>query len=104
MNTQLQNIINRLLQNGKKIIAVKIAVGGLLPFREEEWRELAQGTPLASAALQIRIIRAEQQCMTCFGKYHPENLETRCPRCGSVGAKILAGEEFYLESIEEENE
>ena len=24
----------------------------------------------------------------------------KCPHCGSYGAKILAGEEFYLESIE----
>jgi Zn finger protein HypA/HybF involved in hydrogenase expression len=47
---------------------------------------------------------AEQQCMVCFQKYHPLNKETSCPNCGSVGAKIIAGEEFYLESVEAENE
>jgi Zn finger protein HypA/HybF involved in hydrogenase expression len=39
--------------------------------------------------------------MACFEKYHPVLVEISCPRCGSVGAKIIAGEEFYLESIEE---
>jgi Zn finger protein HypA/HybF involved in hydrogenase expression len=38
--------------------------------------------------------------MVCFEKYHPLNGEISCPNCGSVGAKILAGEEFYLESVE----
>jgi len=102
MNAQLSNMIERLLQNQKKIASVKLAVGELIPFREEQWHELTRGTALARSALHVRVIRAEQQCMTCFEKYHPEDLKTRCPRCGSVGAKILAGEEFYLESVEED--
>ena len=28
--------------------------------------------------------------------------EIRCPNCGSSGAKILAGEEFYLEALDVE--
>jgi Zn finger protein HypA/HybF involved in hydrogenase expression len=27
-----------------------------------------------------------------------------CPPCGSAGAKIITGEEFFLESIEAQNE
>jgi Zn finger protein HypA/HybF involved in hydrogenase expression len=42
--------------------------------------------------------------MVCFQKYKPLEKEIFCPYCKSVGAKILAGEEFYLESFEEENE
>ena len=30
----------------------------------------------------------------------PEGGEIHCPYCGSYGAKIVSGEEFYLESIE----
>jgi Zn finger protein HypA/HybF involved in hydrogenase expression len=102
MNTRLSNIVERLLQNQKRIAVVKLAVGELIPLDEDQWRGLVNSTTLASSALEVRLIRAEQQCMTCFEKYHPENLQTRCPRCGGVGAKILAGEELYLESVEEE--
>ena len=38
--------------------------------------------------------------MACFQPYQPVNKTIHCPYCGSYGAKILAGEEFYLESIE----
>jgi len=54
--------------------------------------------------LIIRRVSAEQQCMTCFEKYHPARAEVSCPNCGSVGAKIISGEEFYLEYVERENE
>ena len=87
---------------------VNIAVGELIQFADEEiynlWSMLVNDSPLAKAALTIRRIRAEQQCMVCFQKYHPLNQETACPHCKSVGAKIIAGEEFYLESTKEENE
>jgi Zn finger protein HypA/HybF involved in hydrogenase expression len=42
------------------------------------------------------------QCMTCFEKYHPTDGELICPKCHGVGAKIIAGEEFSLESIDVE--
>ncbi len=103
---RLINIIDRL--SGQAARSVKIALGELFPLSEEglraQWDELAHGTSLAQARLTIRLIRAQQQCMTCFEKYHPSNKETRCPHCGSVGAKILAGEELYLEAMEAEDE
>lgn len=102
--SRLPFIIQNLLQQSKQIVSVHLVVGELIRFDEDQWRELIRGTPLVSCIAHIRLVRAELQCMACFQKYHPENLEPRCLFCGGVGAKILAGEEFYLESIEEENE
>ncbi len=105
---RLSAISDHLLRQSIQIVAVYIAVGELTAFTEEQilsqWKMLIADTTLAQAKLFIRIIPAEQQCMVCFLKYHPSNKETSCPQCGSVGAKIIAGEEFYLESIKEENE
>lgn len=102
---RLSSIIDQLLQQSTKAASVNIAVGELVVFEDDEiheqWPKLVNDTQLASAILTIRRIPAEQQCMVCFEKYHPQSKETTCPHCGSVGAKILAGEEFYLESIEE---
>jgi Zn finger protein HypA/HybF involved in hydrogenase expression len=84
---------------------VRIALGELFPLSEEElrvqWAELVKGTPLSESTLYIRMIPAEQQCMVCFEKYHPADQETACPNCMSAGAKILAGEEFYVETNRE---
>jgi len=67
---------------------------------QEQWNEIARGTPAERAQLHFRLITAEVQCMACFSKYHPVDGKIHCPQCGSYGAKILSGEEFYLESIE----
>ena len=81
---------------------IHLALGELFPLNEEQlrlqWNKLVKGSPLADSELIIRIISAEQQCMVCFGKYHPTDKVTICPVCGSVGAKVLAGEELYVET------
>ena len=99
---RLLSIIDQLAS--KPVRSVTIALGELHPFNEEQLRAQWGASRLAATPLHVHVIRAEQQCMVCFGKYHPAQKETSCPICGSVGAKILAGEEFYLESVEEENE
>lgn len=104
---RLSFIVNHLLQKSARVALVNIAVGELVILNEEEiqaqWSWLVRDTNLSQTRLTIHRVSAEQQCMVCFEKYHPLNRETSCPHCGSVGAKILAGEEFYLESVDEEN-
>jgi Zn finger protein HypA/HybF involved in hydrogenase expression len=84
---------------------IHIAMGELFPLTEEQlrfqWNDLVKDSPLAKSKLHVRLIPAEQQCMVCFQKYHPQNKETACPHCKSMGAKILAGEEFYVETHKE---
>jgi Zn finger protein HypA/HybF involved in hydrogenase expression len=81
---------------------INIVLGELFPLTEEQlrvqWKELVKDTPLSESILYVRMIPAEQQCMVCFEIYHPANKETACPNCMSAGAKILAGEEFYVET------
>jgi Zn finger protein HypA/HybF involved in hydrogenase expression len=100
---RLSSIVQQILRSSHLPDTVHI-VAGELTFSEnqihEQWRELVSQTPLAKTKLNIRIIPAEQQCMVCFLKYHPNEKETACPQCRSVGAKILSGEEFYLESYD----
>jgi Zn finger protein HypA/HybF involved in hydrogenase expression len=100
-NLRLSSIIQSLLAQKTERASIQLAVGELVldpPQLLSEWSELTKHTPLAKTKLNIRIIPAEQQCMWCFLIYHPTKKETACPQCRSVGAKILSGEEFYLES------
>ena len=64
------------------------------------WKKISPGTPAQHAELHFLRVTGEVQCMACFQRYPPEGSEIHCPYCGSYGAKILSGEEFYLDSIE----
>ena len=102
-----QNILKKALLQVKepdRIKGLHLVMGEVSELDQtlilQHWHELSKGTPAEHAQLHFRLIRAELQCMACFGKYHPSDGKIHCPFCGSYGAKILSGEEFELESIE----
>lgn len=92
------------LQGSKRIKKVTLAFGEISELDRDlilqHWRQLSEGTSAEQAQLHFRLIKAEVQCMACFSKYHPIDGQIHCPHCGSYGAKVLAGEEFYLDSLE----
>jgi hydrogenase nickel incorporation protein HypA/HybF len=93
-------------QHAGRITDVYVVIGRISGLSEEPvrsyWRELSKGTPAEGARLHFRKIEGELQCMACFTRYQPEGDEIRCPVCGSSGAKILSGEEFYVEALDVE--
>lgn len=106
-----QMILNKLLSqlpDSKRIRRVTFALGEITELDRSliahHWHQLGKGTPAEQAQLQFRLIQAEVQCMACFSKYHPVDAKIHCPYCGSYGAKVLSGEEFYLESYETDDE
>jgi hydrogenase nickel incorporation protein HypA/HybF len=92
--------------HSKRVTAIYIALGEITELDQAllqaHWTELSAGTSAEHAQLYFRLISAEVQCMACFQKYHPVDQKISCPYCGSVGAKVLTGEECILESIETE--
>ena len=92
----------------KRIKSLHLAIGEISELDQnsiqKHWEELSRETPVERVQLHFRLIHAEVQCMACFSKYHPEDGTIHCPYCGSYGAKILSGEEFFLESIEFDDE
>ncbi|HSL44971.1 MAG TPA: hydrogenase maturation nickel metallochaperone HypA [Anaerolineales bacterium] len=101
----LSNALLRARQSdARRIKSLQIAVGEISELDQhsiqKHWEEISQGTLAEQAQLHFRFIKAEVQCMACFSKYSPEGGKIHCPYCGSYGAKILSGEEFFLESIE----
>lgn len=106
-----QSILNIALKhageaNAKRVEGIHIVMGELSSNVDDSiqfyWDIIAKDTPAEGAQLHFRRVPAELQCMVCFQKYHPDGGELVCPYCGSVGAKIIAGEEFYVESIDVE--
>jgi len=92
--------------DAKRVIDLNIVMGELSSIVDDSiqfyWDIIAKDTIAEGATLHFRRVPAELQCMACLEKYHPTDKELICPRCGGVGAKIIAGEEFSLESIDVE--
>ena len=92
--------------NATQITALNIVMGELASMMDDSiqfyWEIIAKDTIAEKAVLNFRRVPAQLQCINCAEKYHPDNKELVCPKCGGVGAKILAGEEFLLESIDVE--
>ena len=90
----------------KRITDLNIVMGELSSIVDDSiqfyWDIIAKDTIAEGATLHFRRVPAELQCLTCLEKYHPTYKELICPKCGGVGAKIIAGEEFLLESIDVE--
>jgi hydrogenase nickel incorporation protein HypA/HybF len=108
-----QSILTKVLlkagqSNAKRIKTVHLAIGEIAELDQnsiqKHWHELSKGTPVERAQLHFRLITAKVQCMACFMEYQPIGGKIHCPHCGSYGAKVLSGEEFYLESIELDDE
>ncbi|HEY5984093.1 MAG TPA: hydrogenase maturation nickel metallochaperone HypA [Anaerolineales bacterium] len=106
-----QAILERALQQAAaekapRITDLHLVVGQISSYAEDSvqfyWDEISRGTIAEGARLHFRHVRAEMQCMACFTKYRPDDGEVLCPSCGSSGARILSGEEFYLEALDAE--
>jgi hydrogenase nickel incorporation protein HypA/HybF len=102
-----QTILNKLLaqvHHSKRVRNVHVVIGEISELDaaliQKHWQDIRNGTLAEQAQLHFRLIKAEVQCMACFSPYHPVDGKIHCPHCGSYGAKVLSGEEFYLETIE----
>ena len=92
--------------NAQRVTDLHIVIGDLASMVDDSiqfyWEIIAKGTIAEQATLHFRRVPVELQCNNCATKYRPTDRELICPTCGGVGAKIVAGEEFALESIDVE--
>lgn len=108
----LQPILARTLlkagESQKRVRSLLLALGELSELDQNSllgcWDEISRGTAAERAELRFRVIKSEVQCMACFMRYHPTDGKIHCPYCGSYGAKVISGEEFYLEAVELDEE
>lgn len=68
------------------------------------WDIIAAGTPAQDARLNFERIPAVIECRDCQHQYQPGGDDFTCPACHSARVNIIKGREFYLESIEVDQE
>jgi len=61
---------------------------------------LSQGMLAQGARLSFQRIPARFRCRSCEAEFTPSQYDWTCPRCRRLGGDLIAGREFYLESIE----
>ena len=92
--------------NAKKVTDLHIVIGELASMVDDSiqfyWDIIARETIAEQATLHFRRLPAQLQCNSCSEKYQPTEKELICPNCHGIGAKIISGEEFFLESIDVE--
>jgi hydrogenase nickel incorporation protein HypA/HybF len=64
------------------------------------WDIIAKDTAAEGARLHFRRIPAELLCLDCGKSYAPGEEILACPQCQGVKIKVVAGEEFQLDSID----
>jgi len=92
--------------NAKRVTGLNIVIGDLASMVDDSiqfyWEIIARDTIAEQAKLNFRRVPAELQCQACSETYRPTERELACPKCNSVNTRIVAGEEFALESIDVE--
>ena len=89
-----------------RITELTIVIGDLSSIVDDSvqfyWDIVAAGTPAQGARLEFKRIPAEMLCLDCAERFRPGADDFNCPKCQGVHIKIVAGNEFYLDSIEVE--
>lgn len=104
-----QNVVAIALDaaGNRPVRVITLTIGELSGVEQEAVRFcfdiVAQGTAAEGARLEIITIPAVIRCRACSADFHLTHNWT-CPSCASMGGEVRSGREFYVESIEVEEE
>jgi len=88
----------------KKVTDVFLIIGQLSSIIDDSvtfyWDIITKDSICEEAKLHFQRIPAELMCQDCKQIYKLENDLTPCPKCNSTNIKVIAGDEFNIESID----
>ena len=88
----------------EKVTDIFLVIGRLSSIVDDSiafyWNVISKGTLCEDAKLHFKRIPAELVCLECNTHYTLEDELVPCPECGSARVRVIAGDEFNLESIE----
>ena len=106
-----ENILSIALRHAEqagaqRITALYLTIGQLSSMVDDSiqfyWDIVSEGTAAQGARLHFKRIPARLLCLDCGQEYAPDGYELACPACQGTQIRVVAGEEFLLESIEVE--
>jgi len=104
--TVTENLLQLALHyaNDAPITDLYIVVGQLSSIVDDSvqfyWDIISKGTTAEHSRLHFQRVPAEMQCSECQHQYKLNESHSFCPICGSKYVRLIAGDQFYLDSIE----
>lgn len=108
-----QSICNIAVREGKRIGAAKICsisikMGDYCDYVPEIIQEyfnmVSEGTIAEQAKLEVERVPATLYCADCGITSPVEHYKMRCPLCNGRNVELKTGKEFYISSMEIEDE
>ena len=91
-----------------KVEKIRIKMGeysGVVPSLIQEYYNIAsRGTTAENAELIIERVPVTVLCRACGYSGEIDKRKVKCPVCGGRDLKLLTGREFYVESLEVEDQ
>jgi len=86
------------------VTRINLVIGELTSFIDDSiqfyFEMLSPGTPAEGATLHFERVKTRFRCRQCAHEFEPEGRNWMCPSCSALGGDVIAGKEFYVESIE----
>ena len=90
----------------KKVGKINLVIGemtGVVGDCVQFYFDFLSSDSIASGAtLSFTRIPMQVRCRNCGLSFSPDKSSWSCPQCGKWDAEIIAGQEFYIDSIEVE--
>ncbi len=106
----LKTVIETSERNGaRRITAINLVIGELSSIVDDSiqfyFDLLSQGTLAENAALHFRREPTIVICLDCAHRFNATApLESQCPQCGGAHLQVKGSRDFFIESIEVEDE
>jgi hydrogenase nickel incorporation protein HypA/HybF len=88
----------------KRIGKIRLVIGDLAGIVDDSvsfyFDLISRGSIAEGATLEFRRVAPRFRCRQCGTGFSPQDRDWRCPSCGAQGGEVVAGRDFYLESIE----
>ncbi len=88
----------------KKVTGVNLVIGELSGLVDDSiqfyFDFMTKGTVAEGAKLNFKRIAARMKCRACGEEFSTAPDEWICPKCNEWQAEVVAGKEFYIDSIE----
>jgi hydrogenase nickel incorporation protein HypA/HybF len=104
-----QNLLELALHHAEnagasRILKLNITIGALASIIDDSvqfyWDMISKDTIAEGAELHFNRIPIQMQCLNCASTYQPHDGISACPECNSNQVRVIAGQEFYLDSID----
>ncbi len=93
-------------EGASRVTQIYLVLGRLSSIVDDSvqfyWDAISQGTICEGATLHFERVPARLACLDCGSTYQLDGDLEPCPKCHGSHVKVIAGEEFRMDSIEVE--